>query len=543
MSLWYPPPLLHVIKQYIWGDWDYESINVIEDVILYNKNVFLTGEAGTGKTYLARHIIHLLDQQQDNNEDVSVEVTAMSGISSINLEGRTLHSAFSLGRKPDVANPKLFYKHMTKYQKAKWQSTQVLVIDEIGTASASLFEFLHEIATLARQNFGSVRSGRPYQINKKRKRNNENETSINWVFGGIQLFCIGDFFQLAPIFERNEKDKRFLFESPLFATAFSGQQGKFHELTKIHRQINPEFITLLQHVRYGISNSFVLEQLEQLSKPCLLLENNENNIIPTQLFPLKKQVSEVNEKHLQNLNTAVHIFHAETYGIHGPELLASRGMESVLQLKIGAQVIHLINQPSLNIWNGSRGVVIDVVDTEAAGLCPVVCFLGSGAIHTIEPYKVEPPRRIGKTQNKKQNSWAKQIPLNLAWALSIHKSQSLTIDLLELDLKHAFDPAQTYVGLSRGKHLHSIHLLHVEKIKLRPPHPKILAFAKKWLKPCSLLTLALALNVNNHYKPLYGKNGILQKAIIKKKNSSSVVIDSKIKKYLANNKTTNKKNH
>lgn len=402
------------------------------------ENVFLTGPGGTGKTALIRHMY-----QAALDHRVSVQVCAMTGCASVLLEcnARTLHSwaGIGLGKESAESYARKFIRTRPLIA-AAWREIKVLIVDEVSMLSLKLFELLDEIAKIIR------RKQSP--------------------FGGIQLVFAGDFFQLPPMNDESEEDNgdtaaRFCFESSVWNATFP----RTVQLSQIFRQSDNTYIKLLNRLRKGIITTSMNQALCSRVIP-----PSTNELGSVRLHPLRNSAERVNARELAQLETPSVFNHRqreynivkEGTGSGGSiivkpvssdaietELLyleRSIQAESVLETKVGAQVMCIVNLPEIGLVNGSQGRVIGHYANN-----PIVNFgPGKGQITMF--------KHVWKSE-KIPNIGISQIPLILAWALTIHKSQGLTLDSAIIDAgPNTFACGQCYVALSRVKSLEGLFL-------------------------------------------------------------------------------------
>ncbi|KAL5704684.1 DNA helicase [Ranunculus cassubicifolius] len=406
------------------------------------QSIFITGSAGTGKSFVVSQAIDLLKQIYYPNE---VFITASTGVAACALNGQTLHSfagvGLGVGSKEGLLRKVLGNKLALK----RWKKAKALVIDEVSMISCEFFENLEYIARMIRASGGSGK---------------------NW--GGIQLIVSGDFFQLPPIV-KDSLGKEFAFEAECWNDSFHLQV----ELTQIFRQSDAELIDLLQGVRRGRKE----ENHLQILKHCCSEPMEASATVP-RLYPRNVDVQRVNEEKLRTLGGEIVKFVASDSGLdrckkHLSQMLAA----DELEICKGARVMLIKNKDlDSGLVNGAMGTVVDFVvsdgnqhkDVSPKGLLPKVRF-DSGLVTLISPEKWD------MFEGEKVLATRKQIPLILAWAVSVHKCQGMTLDCLHTDLSRAFGYGMVYVALSRVRSLKGLHLSGFDSLKIKA-HPKVLEF-------------------------------------------------------------------
>ncbi|CZR57272.1 related to PIF1 protein precursor [Phialocephala subalpina] len=458
-----------------------EQESVRELVVNKGKSVFFTGSAGTGKSVLMRAIIADLRKKFVREPD-RVAVTASTGLAACNIGGVTLHSFGGIGLgKEDV--PALV-KKIKRNQKAKnrWLRTKILIIDEISMVDGDLFDKLEGIARAMRNN------GRP--------------------FGGIQLVITGDFFQLPPVpdYESKGRGVKFAFDAGTWATAIHHTIG----LTEVFRQKDPVFANMLNEMRLGKISNETIAAFKRMSRKI----DYGDALMATELFPTRNEVENANAFKMRSLHGKPYKFEAADTGSIQDEtmrekLLSNMMAPKVLELKKGAQVM-LIKNMDDGLVNGSLGKVMafqteamfeiydndpDVLDSSIATedlteqqqgmranmakkessakesqMYPLVRFsMPDGTSRDLlvqhEEWKVELPN--GEIQAQRR-----QLPLILAWALSIHKAQGQTLERVKIDLRRVFEKGQAYVALSRATSQDGLEVQNFDKSKVMA-HPRV----------------------------------------------------------------------
>jgi hypothetical protein len=423
-----------------------EQMLVLEE-IMFGKNIFFTGSAGTGKSTLLKEIIRRLPRD-------TTFITAATGVAATNIGGTTLHSFAGIGLGED-SKVNLATRVMSSRSAAWWKRAKVLIIDEVSMIDAELFDKLDFVARVVR--------------------------GQNKPFGGIQLICSGDFFQLPPVRKRNQKskepksdgaannfstppgdaDKLFCFESK----AWSDTITCCIELKQVFRQKDMAFVRMLNQLRHGICTEDTTQFLMNcINKPL----NMDDDVEPTKLFTLNRDVDKINEERLDSIPAKGKLFKAKDRG-EEPflEQLKHCVAPEDLKLKVGAQVMLIINLDR-GLVNGSRGVVIGFDETRQ--MYPRVRFV-NGTEETIEPH------RWAIEIEGREVASRYQIPLKLAWAMSIHKSQGQTLDKVEIKLDNVFEYGQAYVALSRVSSPQGLKLLAFNP-RVFKAHPMVTEFYK-----------------------------------------------------------------
>jgi ATP-dependent DNA helicase PIF1 len=386
------------------------------DIIENNKeNLFITGRAGTGKSTLLQYFRATTQK--------SIVVLAPTGLAAVNIGGQTIHSFFHFP-------PRLIDASSLRPRRSKlFRQIETLVIDEVSMVRADLMDGIDASLRISR--------GR-----------------IDEPFGGVQVIMIGDLFQLPPIIKEQELRGYFaqkyggvyFFKAPVF------NSGKIRviELQKVYRQTNAGFIDLLNRVRDRQLDGNVLELLNcQLRKFEDLTDPGEY----VTLTPTNRAASEINMNFLGELPGSDRVY---TAVISGQFDSTSYPTDSSLSLKVGARVIMINNDLNKNWVNGTLGV-IDALDPDK------IHVNIRGTSYEIQRYTWENVKYDFNPETEQIEPHVvgtfQQYPMKLAWALTIHKSQGLTLNRVYLDLGGgAFSHGQTYVALSRCKSLEGIAL-------------------------------------------------------------------------------------
>lgn len=378
------------------------------------ENVFLTGSAGAGKTYTLNQYIHYLKVRK-----VPVAITASTGIAATHMNGMTIHTWAGIGIKDSLSDDDLKRMKERKYLKEHLENAQVLIIDEISMLHAKQLNLVN-------------------QVLKYFKESDE-------AFGGIQVIVAGDFFQLPPVGRNGEANRdKFCFMSDAWVEA----KFRVCYLTEQHRQDDEILNQILNAIRAQNIQADHIQALQQS-------RDQDIGDTFTRLYTHNMDVDNINYQHLNEIDTESHQFNAV---LDGNEKLIETLKSSVrapeeLSLKKNAKVMFVKNNFDMGYINGSLGEVIGFEEDDQQGLLPKV-KLTDGTTLLVEPETWSIENEAGKAIASFQ-----QIPLRLAWAITIHKSQGMTLEAAEINLTHTFEKGQGYVALSRLKSLSGLRLL------------------------------------------------------------------------------------
>ncbi len=391
-------------------------------ILKSGKNVFLTGSAGTGKTYtLNQYIKYLKDHK------VPVAITASTGIAATHMNGTTIHSWSGIGIKDQLTPDHLKSLTTKQYLTKNIRNTHILIIDEISMLHRNQLDMVNRVMKYIRN------SAKP--------------------FGGMQVVFAGDFFQLPPVSKEPVPSReKFAFMSQ----AWVETAPTICYLTEQFRQKNNELNLILNQIRANEIEEDAVRLLQETIE-------NQHSIEPTKLYSHNADVDSMNQKELDALEQESFTFFATKKGNQKmlESFVKSLIVQEKLVLKKGAKVMFLKNDHDRGIMNGTIGLVTDFgKDAEGNGPFPLVQLM--------DKRKILAKPEIWSINNEKGSPLVsfEQVPLRLAWAITVHKSQGMTLEAAEIDLGRAFEPGQGYVALSRLKELDGLRLLGINRMAI-----------------------------------------------------------------------------
>lgn len=397
--------------------------NAWEFVEHTGRSIFLTGKAGTGKTTFLRAVVERSKKR--------LIVVAPTGVAAINAGGVTIHSFFQLPFTPFIPNSQIKSKYdFGKEKRRIIASLDLLIIDEISMVRSDLLDAIDSVLRRFRDRY------KP--------------------FGGVQLLMIGDLQQLTPVVTPEEETLlNQYYDTPYFFGSKTLQQIDYVtiQLEKVYRQQDDRFLTILNHIREGHPSAEDVTLLNSRYDPHFVPKPDEGYI---RLTTHNHLASHYNEHELAKIQTQSYSFQAEIEGVF-PEY--SYPTNELLLLKEGAQVMFVKNDPTGDhrYYNGRIGQVVEISEGKVSVLCP-----GDDEAISVEPlewenaqYMIDPETK--EIETKVQGVF-RQLPLRLAWAITIHKSQGLTFEHTIIDASLSFAPGQVYVALSRCTTLEGIVL-------------------------------------------------------------------------------------
>lgn len=445
-------------------DADNKEFNKAIDYILNtDKTIYLTGKAGTGKTTFLKYLKKVTHKR--------MVVLAPTGVAAINASGETIHSFFHI--RPSVYIPedplrtadselnelsmKSIFKHL-KYSKSKVElirNLETIAIDEVSMVRCDIMDVIDKILRLYRD------STKP--------------------FGGVQMILVGDAYQLPPIVKKEEQeilkssyDGIFFFDSKVMEQIINNNQLIYVELQKVYRQDDSKFIELIDRVRVNDmqDKDFALFD-SKINKDKFINENKSHIILTT----TNVKVNYINEKRLAALPTQSKVYNAVVTGTFAEK---ERPTDIALEMKVGAQIIFIRNDKENRYYNGKLGVVKHLgekfllIETETNN--------GEKIDVTVHP---ETWKSVSYKWNKTENVIEEeilgtfmQLPVRLAWAITVHKSQGMSFDRVMADLGNSFETGQVYVALSRCRSLEGLLLSSKIKPQSIIADPRVIEFSK-----------------------------------------------------------------
>jgi ATP-dependent exoDNAse (exonuclease V) alpha subunit len=407
-------------------------------VMLGGASVFLTGAPGAGKTYVLNEFV-----RRAKKRGKRVAVTASTGIAATHIGGSTIHSWSGLGIKDVLSQWDIDKLKNNDRLIKRYNSTDILVIDEISMLHGSRLDMVNQVCKLLRGN------DKP--------------------FGGLQVVLVGDLFQLPPVSRAGER-----IDFAHTSQAWRELDPKICYLTEQHRQteLGDGLLDLLEAMRRGDVNdaheSLLQSRIGRLPG---------DDIVATKLYSHNVDVDTINHQHLQKLGGKARSYQMSFGGqkARAEQLAKSILAPVTLELKQDAEVMFVVNDPVKGFYNGTRGRVVDFESDR-----PVVELLNGKTI-VVEPHD------WSLEEDGRMRASASQLPLRLAWAITIHKSQGMSLDAAVVDLSRSFTPGMGYVALSRVRSLQGLYLLGINNVALLL-HPDIHSFDTELRQ----LSLALA---------------------------------------------------
>lgn len=380
------------------------------DIMKLGHNVYLTGAAGSGKTHVLNQYIKYL---RDNN--IVVGVTASTGIAATHMNGMTIHAWAGLGAGDTIDVERIMARSTIKKRMA---TTRVLIIDEVSMLDGHVLDAVDAIARACKD------QTKP--------------------FGGLQVVLSGDLFQLPPVTRSGEPF--FVFNSE----AWRSMGLKICYLQEQHRQDDSNLLGILNAIR---SNSVDEAHFEELSERIRSAPADEDII---KLYTHNAHVDGINKAELDKLQTETKTYHMTSSGRQSAvESLTNRCLApEQLVLKLGSEVMFVANNPAMQFYNGTLGKVVDFNDD------------GKPVIETKQRLITVDKHTWTTQDGDKTIAEVTQLPLRLAWAITIHKSQGMSLDAAEIDLSKSFEPGMGYVALSRVRSIEGLYIKGINNVAM-----------------------------------------------------------------------------
>lgn len=404
------------------------TLSKILTLLQNGENVFLTGFAGTGKSYILNKLKEKLKKK--------LTITSTTGIAAVNVKGQTLHSWAGVGLCRNTISHTVEKIRGRKTQLNQILKCKILAVDEISMLNIETLEYVNEVLKILRE------SEKP--------------------FGGIQVLFIGDFFQLPPVNKDENIERRYCFDSPVWYEL----NLKNVILKKNYRQNEENFITALAHMR---ENCLDADDIKLLRGRCTDIDTFETNIL--HIFSTNEEANRYNRAKFNMIEEPVQIFRAEDGVYRGTKLVSENLTESenyILEifskncraeneiiLKLGARVMLLVNMDfNKGLINGACGTIQEFNNSS------ILIKFDNGIIAPIPKHKFE------YYYNERVVAERLQYPLKLAYGITIHKSQGMTLDKLVVDCARIFERGQAYVAMSRVKTLDGLYIKNFEPEKV-----------------------------------------------------------------------------
>ncbi len=398
------------------------------EILKMGHSAFITGAAGSGKTYLLNEYIKYLRQA-----GAGIGITASTGIAATHMGGVTIHSWSGLGIRDSLNKYELQDLLQRSYLKKRFEETEVLIIDEISMLHHFRLDLLEQLARAFRNN--------------------------NDFFGGLQIILCGDFFQLPPVSRSGERPARFAYH----ANVWENMDIKVCYLEEQHRQSDSKYLEVLNAIRDNKVTEEILGHLQSR------FEKKTSAIEPTKLYSHNANVDAENERELAKLPGEMFIYNMSHHGRKPlvESLEKSCLAPAALCLKKNARVMFVKNNFEEGYVNGTMGIV------EYCSEYKIRVRIASGQVIEVEPatWMIE--------EDGLSKASITQYPLRLAWAITVHKSQGMSLDAAEIDLSRSFEKGMGYVALSRVRSLNGLSLLGLNETALQVDD-EVMAFDERF---------------------------------------------------------------
>lgn len=388
------------------------------EILLSGESVLLTGPAGTGKTFVLNQFIRLAKQEGQH-----ISVTATTGLAATHLGGTTIHAWAGIGVRDELAPG--FVDHMPKGRREIIEKADVLIIDEISMLHDFRLDMVDEVCRLVRR-------------------------APDVPFGGIQVVMSGDFYQLPPINRGDSRAGGFVVTS----NAWRELDPTICYLSEQYRQSDNALLDILTAMRAGDIRRHHAEQL--LARADIVMPDD---VELTELHTVNIDVDRINDVKLRALDGDEVIYEQASTGStnYVESLQRSVLAPAILTLKLGALVMAVKNATNRHYANGSIGTVVAF---EQGSDYPIVEFRNGRTVTML-------PDTWELRDGDKKRASISQIPLRLAWAITVHKSQGMTLDAARIDLRKAFVEGMGYVALSRVRDLDTLYLIGINRMALQ----------------------------------------------------------------------------
>ncbi|MPX53656.1 helicase [Moraxella catarrhalis] len=402
-------------------------------ILKTGQNVFLTGQAGAGKTYVLNQYIEYLRVRQ-----IPVAVTASTGIASTHMNGMTVHAWSGIGIQNEFEKVNLQRLAARDEYLERIKNTKVLIIDEISMLHSKQVDTINQVLKYFRKN--------------------------EMPFGGVQVIFSGDFFQLPPIGDKGETSKE---KYAFMSQAWCECKFQICYLTEQHRQTGTD-----EKQRFGLSLNDILNQIRRQSvtqQAINILTSTQNHTIDlnrTRLYTHNADVDVINQTQLNELTAKTITYRAAKMGEKPLQESLSKSVRAPdeLTVAIGAKVMFVKNLPLLGVYNGTMGEVVGFIGVSGKAYKATDADISETAyplvrLNTGGEVAAEPEEWTVEDKDGTVLASYTQVPLCLAWAITVHKSQGMTLDAAEIDLSKTFEMGQGYVALSRLRSLDGLKLL------------------------------------------------------------------------------------
>lgn len=403
------------------------------EILKMGDNAFITGAAGSGKTYLLNEYIKYLRQA-----NVGIGITASTGIAATHMGGVTIHSWSGMGIRDRLNKYEVQDLLEKSYLKKRFEDARVLIVDEVSMLHHYRLDLLDQVCRAFK------RCDEP--------------------FGGLQIIFCGDFFQLPPVSRYGEPPAKFAYHSDVWEQ----MNIKVCYLEEQHRQNDKKYIEILNAIRDNGVSSAILGRLQAR------LEKKTDTLEPTKLYSHNADVDAENEKELAKISGDLLIYNMSHHGKRPlvESLAKSCLAPGALRLKKNARVMFVKNNFEAGYVNGTLGTV------ESCSEYSIKVKIAKDSAGASKIIDVEPATWLVE-ENGEAKASITQYPLRLAWAITVHKSQGMSLDAAEIDLSRSFERGMGYVALSRVRSLAGLSLLGLNEMALKVDE-EVLAYDQRF---------------------------------------------------------------